>query len=160
MKTYNLTHVVSLTRTRLETIQEQVRYLLLYGGIDEADIDTLLVGVEKSQVEAIGVFAKDNSRSRIVEVELAIDWDVSAELTLSVPDIMGDLPGWRDRQAPEIRVVGKRFAEVVKRLGLKTSYWVRFTSSVRADDTLHKSLCEEYGLNYEFEAPRVEGVSN
>lgn len=150
-RTATFTH--TWTNTRLETIQEQFHKLLLYGGIRPAAIDRLLTAVANNHVTAIAVFGTDASKKRVVEVVLQVDWDVSARLTLVTPNLESGLPGWQDGEAPEIRVAGYRFAEVVKALELKTSFWVRFTPEIIANETLHRELADRYGVAFRSNVP-------
>ena len=147
------TNTYTWTQNRLETVQDQFRYLLMYGDVSEADIDKALYGVGLKVVQGIGIFGTDASGMRVAEVELRVDWNVNAQLTLTVPTIVGGLPGWKERQAPEIRVAGRRFAEVSRNLGLQTNYWVRFVRAVVADRARHRQLCDELGVSFDRGAP-------
>ncbi|MDQ7907647.1 hypothetical protein RB614_24295 [Phytohabitans sp. ZYX-F-186] len=146
------------TQTRLETVQDQFRYLLVYGSVDESKADKLLLGIHRQEFEAVGIFGTNASGQRVVEVELEVDWERHGLLTLSVPTLVGELPGWQERQAPEIRVAGRRFAEVVKLLELTTSFWVRFVPQVTEDPALHEQRCVFYGLGFRSGVPEWEST--
>src|ERR1019366_2196629 len=111
------------TRTRLETIQDQLRYFLAYGDVPDGDIEQVAYAVDEKAVREVGLYACDDSELRVIEVALRIDWPLGAELTLRAPTISGGLPGWDERQAPEVKVVGRRFARAAKELGLLPTKW-------------------------------------
>ena len=120
-------------QTRLETLQDQFRYLLQYGGIKDDTIEKVLKGVADKTIAAVGVYGKDNSGARVVEVELRVDWGRHAELTLTVPTIHGGLPGWLDRQSPEVRVAGRRLATIIENQGLTVGWWIELAQAIRSD---------------------------
>jgi hypothetical protein len=140
------TYTHTWTKTRLEAIQDQVHKLLLYAGIPGNHIETVLKGVEAQDFCAVAVYGKDADGLRIVEVVLTMDWSAHQKLTLVVPNIIGDLPGWQEDEAPEVRVAGYRFAEVVKKLELSTWFWARFTPAIKSDPPLYESMCQQYGF--------------
>lgn len=140
------TFTYTWTQTRLETIQDQFRYLLTYAGISGVDIDKIVHGVSQKVVQGVGVFGYDGTGLRVIEVELRVDWAVNAELTLSIPSITSGLSGWDDKQAPEVRVAGRRFADTAGRLGLSTNYWVAFIPSVTENSTLYADWKREMNL--------------
>lgn len=148
-----LTYTYTWTQTRLETIQDQFHSLFLYGGISQKAIDRVLQAVGNKDIDGAAIYGTDSSQKRVVEVELRVDWSISGRLTLTVPTIVGGLPGWQEKEAPEVRVAGSRFAQVAKSLSLKTSYWVSFTSEVRADDSRYRTLCTKYGVSYKATPP-------
>lgn len=141
------------TQTRLESVQDQFRYLLFYGSVQDKKIDLILRGIGAREIESVGIYGTNAAGQRVVEVELHIDWEQHGTLTLSVPSLVGDLPGWQGKQSPEIRVAGHRFAEVVKLLELSASFWVRFTKNVRGDPAVHRTKCDAYGLQYRSGVP-------
>lgn len=147
------TFTYTWTQTRLETVQDQFHSLMLYAGIKQSGIDHVLAAVGCKEIDALGIFGTDTSKLRVAEIELRVDWSISGRLTLTVPNISGGLPGWRDKEAPEVRVAGRRFAEVAKSMSLTTSYWVNFVPSIRADADRHRALCEKYGLAYKSSIP-------
>ncbi|MDH2430414.1 hypothetical protein [Sphaerisporangium sp. TRM90804] len=132
------TYTYTWTQTRLESIQDQFRFLLTYGDIAEAYIDQVVQGVSLKAVESIGLFGCDHTGLRVIEVELRVDWSLHAQLTLSMPSITGGLSGWDGRQAPEVKVAGRRFAETAKRMRLDTNYWVQFTAAINNDAVVYK----------------------
>jgi hypothetical protein len=140
------TFTYAWTQTRLESIQDQFRYFMTYGGIKEKDIDEVVYGVGEKAVQAVGIYGLDSSCLRVIEAELSVDWELSAKLTLSIPNISGGLTGWDRTQAPEVKVVGRRFAQAAERLQLTISYWVRFIPSVRDVPDSHKKWCDRLGL--------------
>lgn len=89
------TYTYTWTQTRLETIQDQFRYLMTYAGFKGNNIDRLVDGVGERAVAAVGVYGCDSSGLRVIEVELRVDWERNAELTLTIPNISSGLSGWR-----------------------------------------------------------------
>lgn len=140
------TFTYTWTQTRLETIQDQYRFLLLYGGVAKAKADKIVEAVGKKVVAAVGIYGLNASGRRVAEVELRVNWDVSAKLTLTYPTIFSGLPGWTDKETPEIQVAGRRFAMLVREASLKTGHWVRFTPSVLANEPLHGKWRKHLGL--------------
>ncbi|MBV9011133.1 MAG: hypothetical protein JO281_23055 [Pseudonocardiales bacterium] len=140
------TYTYTWTETRLETIQDQFRYLLTYGGINEGDIDKIVHGVSEKAIQAVGIYGCDRSGLRVIEVELRVDWALSAELTLTVPTITSGLSGWDGKQAPEVKVAGRRFATAAKELGLSKSYWVSFVQNVHSNSALHAEWRQKLGV--------------
>lgn len=45
----------------------------------------------------------------------------------------GGMSGWADRQAPEIKVTGRRFADMASDLRLSTNFWVALSASLKND---------------------------
>lgn len=131
------TFTYTWTQTRIETIQDQFRYLLIYGDIGETHIDRVMSAIGEKAIEAIGLYGKDSSGLRVIEIELQVDWARNAELTLTTPIITGGLPGWDSTQAPEVRVAGRRFAETVKSLGLSIGWWITLAPWVRNNSDLN-----------------------
>jgi hypothetical protein len=142
------TYAYTWTQTRLETIQDQFRYLLLYADIADAKIDQVVHAVGQKALQAVEIYGYDASGLRVVEVELRVDWELNAKLTLSAPTIRSGLPGWRARQAPEVRVAGRRFAEVAREEGLNTSYWVLLTPSIRRNEQNYSNWRKHLGLSH------------
>jgi hypothetical protein len=140
------TFTYTWTQTRLETIQDQFRYLLTYGNVSDKHIDRVVDGVSKKAVQAVGLFGCDNSGLRVIEVELRVDWALSAELTLRVPKITGGLSGWDGKQAPEVKVAGRRFANTAQELRLATNYWVSFVRGVLSSPALHTQWKQSMNL--------------
>jgi hypothetical protein len=127
------TYTYTWTQTRVETIQDQFHHLLAHGRFDDDEIDPVIDAVGEKAIHAVGVYGCDFSRRRVAEVELRVDWALSSELTLKMPTITGGLSGWDGRQAPEIKVAGRRFATVAEKLGLTTNYWVALSPHVKND---------------------------
>ena len=140
------TYTYTWTQTRVETIQDQFRYLLIYANVSNKHIDKVVSAVGEKVIEAVGVYGCDNSKKRVIEVELRIDWALNAKLTLTVPSITGGLPGWDGKQAPEIRVAGRRFADTANELKLSKSYWIRFTPAVLGKPALHNEWKRKLNL--------------
>ena len=132
------TYTYTWTQTRLETIQDQFRYLMTYAGFKGNNIDRLVDGVGERAVAAVGVYGCDSSGLRVIEVELRVDWERNAELTLTIPNISSGLSGWEDKQAPEIKVAGRRFAETTKEMRLKTGFWVAIVKELKAKPANHE----------------------
>jgi hypothetical protein len=139
------TFTYTWTHTRLETIQDQFRYFMTYGNVDESKVDKVVYAVGEKAVQAVGLFGCDASGLRVIEAELRVDWDLSAELTLSIPNINSPT-GWLGTQAPEIKVAGRRFAQTAERLQLDIRFWVLFTPAVRNDATNHEAWCKHVGV--------------
>ncbi len=131
------TYTYTWAQTRVETIQDQFRYLLTYADVSESRIDQVVDAVGEKAVEAIGLFGCDNSNERIIEVELRVDWTLSAQLTLTMPTITGGLSGWDGRQAPEVRVAGRRFSDTARSLNLSTNFWIGLAHRIRNNEALH-----------------------
>jgi hypothetical protein len=108
--------------------------------------ENIAYAVGERVVQAVGIYGSDDSGVRIIEVELRIDWTLNAELTLSVPTITGGLSGWDGKQAPEVKVAGRRFANAVREMGLSTHIWVRFIPNVKNDPALHSYWKRELNL--------------
>jgi hypothetical protein len=143
------TYTYTWTQTRLETIQDQFRYFMTYGNVAEASVDKVVYGVGEKVIEAVGLYACDSSDLRVIEAELKVDWDLNATLSLSVPTITSGLSGWGDgKQAPELKVAGRRFAQTAERLQLKVRYWVQFTRAVWSNPETYKSWCTRAGVSY------------
>ena len=140
------TFTYTWTHTRLESIQDQFRYFMAYGGIGERDIDDVVYGVGEKVVQAVGIHGCNSAGFRVIEAELSVDWELSATLSLSIPKISSGLTGWDDTQSPEVKVVGRRFAQAAERLQLTVSYWVRFTQAVVDDPEIHQQWCDHLGL--------------
>ena len=125
------TYTYTWTQTRLETIQDQFRYFMTYGDIDEALVDDVVYAVGEKAIEAVGLYGRDSSELRVIEVQLRVDWKLNAELSLTIPTLDGGLTGWDSTQAPEVKVAGRRFAEAARRLQLKTHFWILLSRAVR-----------------------------
>lgn len=146
------TFTYTWTQTRLETIQDQFRYFMTYGSVDESSIDGVVYAVGEKVVQGVGLFASDSSELRVIEAELSVDWDMSAKLSLSVPTIASPT-GWDETQAPEVKVAGRRFAQTAERLQLEVRHWVRFTSAVRDDTQNFRAWCDHLGLDSQGRVP-------
>lgn len=142
------TFTYTWTQTRLESIQDQFRFLMLYGGVPEGKADKILDAIGEKAVEAVGIYGCNASGLRVAEVELRVDWAVNSKLTLTYPTIFSGLPGWTDKETPEIRVAGRRFATLVKQQGLKASHWVLFTPSVRANEPGYARWLKRLNLSH------------
>lgn len=122
---------------------------MTYGNITESSVDKVVYGVGEKVIEAVGLYACDSSGLKVIEAELKVDWDLSATLSLSVPTITSGLSGWGDgKQAPEIKVAGRRFAQTAERLQLKVRFWVQFTRSISSDTETFKAWCARVGVAY------------
>jgi hypothetical protein len=141
-----LTYTYTWAQTRVETIQDQFRYLLTYANVSDSYIDRVVYGVGEKVVLAVGLYGYDHSGLRVIEVELRIDWTLNAELTLSVPTITGGLSGWDGKQAPEVKVAGRRFADTAKEMGLSTNFWVSFVRNVTSNPARHTHWKGELSL--------------
>jgi hypothetical protein len=140
------TFTYTWTQTRLETIQDQVRYLFLYGGVAEANADKIIEAVGEKVVAAVAIYGRNAAGRRVAEVELRVDWGLHAKLTLVNAIIVSGLPGWTDKETPEVHVAGRRFAILVREANLEARYWVRFTSSVLANQPLHDKWKKQLNL--------------
>jgi hypothetical protein len=130
------TYTYTWTRTRLETIQDQFHYLLTYAGFSGISIDEITDGVGEEAIDAVGIYGCNRSGLRVIEVELRIDWALSSRLKLTVPTIPDELSGWDGKQAPEIKVAGRRFSEAVESLGLSTNCWISLAPGIRNNPSL------------------------
>lgn len=140
------TYTYTWTQTRLETIQDQFRYLLDYGNVNYGNVDNIIAAVGMKAIEAIGIYACDKSGLRVIEVELRVDWARSAELSLTVPNISGGLSGWDGKQAPEVKVAGRRFAQAVESMGLSASRWILLAKSIRNDSSSYNKWSSHLNL--------------
>ncbi len=140
------TYTYTWTQTRLETIQDQYRYFMMYGGIAPKYIDKVTYAVGEKAIETVGLYAYEPSGLRVIEAQLTVDWKLSAELSLTIPTLKGGLSGWDDRTAPEVKVAGRRFQEAAERLQLKINYWIRFVQAILDDDDEHERWKEQLGL--------------
>lgn len=141
MSAYTYTHAY----TRARAVVDQVSVLFLLAGISSYDTDRVCHGVEERWLEAVGLYLERNGH-RVYEVEARINWSTHsdvAELEFST-----DLPGWEGSGSPEAAILGSRFAAMAAREGLTPRYWVRFTSTIRADPARHQRLCPEVGVIY------------
>jgi hypothetical protein len=146
MSSQTYTYSYTWVQTRAETIQDQFRYLLTYGDVCDADIEELVYGVSEKVVQAVGLYGYDASGLRVIEVELRVNWALSAELTLTVPTITSGLSGWDGKQAPEVKIAGRRFANTARELGLTSNYWVSLIRAVRNDSALYAQWKRELNL--------------
>jgi hypothetical protein len=157
------TFTYTWTQARLETIQDQFRFFLTYGAVAEAVIDKLVAAVGEKTIEAVGLYAyrtTGGKQKRVVEVELRVDWAHSAKLTLTMPTITGGLSGWDGKQAPEVKIAGRRFVEAANEMKLEKNYWVLFVAEVRNDKTLHERWTQKLnvtGTLPDWERPPIEG---
>lgn len=140
------TFTYTWTQTRLETIQDQFDFLLTYADIPQQKIDKVVSAVGEKVIAAIGLFGCDDSGLRVIEVELRVDWELSAKLTLTIPVITSGLSGWDGKQAPEVKVAGRRFADAARDLRLSKSFWVRFIRSISSDQFEHEEWKRKLGL--------------
>lgn len=141
------TFTYTWTHTRLETIQDQFRYFMTYGNVDDGYVEKVVYGIGEKAIQAVGLFACDSSGLRVIEAELRVDWELSAKLSLSIPNISSSgLTGWDGTQAPEIKVAGRRFAQTAERLQLAINFWVLFTPAVRASSSNHEAWCKRVGV--------------
>jgi hypothetical protein len=150
------TFTYTWTHTRLETIQDQFRYFMTYGNVDESYVDKVVYAVGEKAVQAVGLYGRESSGPRVIEVELRVDWDLSAKLTLSIPNISSPT-GWVGTQAPEIKVAGRRFAQTAERLQLDTSFWILFTPAIRNDPENYKAWCDYVGVVFGSAPPDWKG---
>lgn len=146
MSTYTYTHAY----TRAQAVVDQVSVLFLRAGIGASSTQKVCHGVQERWLEAVGLYLERNGH-RVYEVEARINWSTYsdvAELEFST-----DLPGWEGIGSPEAVILGARVAAVADREGLAPSYWVRFTSAIRADPVRYERLCSEVGVDYGSSAP-------
>lgn len=137
------TFTYTWTQTRIETIQDQFRYLLIYGDIGEEHINRVLSAIGEKAIESVRLYGKDPANLKVIEIELRIDWARNAELTLTTPRISGGLPGWDSKQAPEVRVAGHRFAETVKSLGLSIGWSITLVPRIANNSSLNSTWQEK-----------------
>lgn len=141
MSTYTYTHAY----TRAQVVVDQVSVLFLGAGIDQSSTEKVCHGVREKWLEAVGLYLERNGH-RVYEVEARINWSIHSDVAQL--EFSTDLPGWEGSGSPEAIILGARFAAVAKREGLTPHYWVRFTSTIRAEPTLHQRLCPEVGVSY------------
>jgi hypothetical protein len=146
MATTPRTYTYTWTQTRLETIQDQFRYFMMFGGINSDYIDKIVYAVGEKAIETVALYAYEPSGLRVIEVQLTVDWKLSAELSLTIPTLKGGLSGWDDRTAPEVKVAGRRFQEAAERLQLKINSWIRFVRAIHDDEGDHERWKERLGL--------------
>ena len=137
------TYTYTWTQARLESIQDQFRYLMTFAELGDVLADKVEFGLDKKIISKVGVYGANSTNKRVVEVELSVDWSEHAKLTLAIPVIHSGLPGWQGKQAPEVRVAGGRFARVVKAEKLRVGWTVTFTSEIEANPTL-RAKWEDY----------------
>lgn len=142
-----VTRTYTWTQTRLETIQDQFRYFMTYGGIRSVYIDSVIYGVGEKAVEAVGIYGTDATALRVIEAQLKVDWERSATLSVTVPTLSGGMSGWDERQTPEVKQVGRRFADAADRLQATVSFWVQFVRGIRDDEQLYQAWCDRLGLS-------------
>ncbi|HET9733503.1 MAG TPA: hypothetical protein VFP54_12590 [Acidimicrobiales bacterium] len=146
MSTYTYTHVY----TRSQAIVDQVSVLFREAGISTSDTDKVCHGVQEKWLEAVGLYLERDGH-RVYEVEARITWSSHSDVVSL--EFSTDLPGWDGTASPEAIILGKRFAAVAKREGLTPTYWVLFTSTIRADPALHQRLCPQVGVSYGSSVP-------
>ena len=127
------TYTHTWTQTRLESIQDQFRYLLMYADISENKIDEVVEAIGEKAIASVGVYGCDSTGERVIEVALKVDWSDHSRLTVETPFIVSNLPGWKDRETPEMRVAGRRFAETVKADSLTIGWWIELAPQVQSD---------------------------
>lgn len=140
------TYTYTWTQTRLETVQDQFRYFLTYANFNRDYIDNIVYGVGEKVVQAVGMYGCDSSGLRVIEVELRVDWELSAKLTLTAPVITSGLSGWDGTQAPEVKVAGRRFATTVEEMALSTNFWVSLVDRIRNNSSLNEQWERRLGL--------------
>jgi hypothetical protein len=131
----------------------------MYGGIAEDHIDRVVYALGDKAIEAVSLYGADSYPLRVAEIELRVDWNRNAELTLSVPMISGGLPGWDGNQAPEVKLVGHRFAETVSKLGLWVGWWISLAPWIENNPELHsqwRSWLEMNGQPPAWKNPPIE----
>lgn len=147
------TRTFTLVKTRLESIEDQYAHFLQYGGVADDKAEMILLGIRNKWLVSVALYVADSSGLRIAEVELRVDWSRHGELVLVEPTIDLDLPGWSGTQSPEVKIAGRRFAQLAKELQLPVRYWVRFADSVVANARRHKELCPQVGVAYKSGVP-------
>jgi hypothetical protein len=147
------TRTFTLVKTRLESIEDQYAHFLQYGGVADDKAEMILLGVRNKWLVSVGLYLADSSGLRVAEVELRVDWGRHGELVLVQPTIDLDLPGWNGTQSPEVKIAGRRFAQLAKEQDLPVRYWVRFAPSVVADPDRHKELCPQVGVSFQSGVP-------
>lgn len=140
------TYTYTWTQTRLETIQDQFRYFMMFGGVNSDYIDKIVYAVGEKAIETVALYAYESSGLRVIEIQLTVDWKLSAELSLTIPTLKGGLSGWDDRTAPEVKVAGRRFQEAAERLQLKINSWIRFVPTILGDQDEYERWKERLGL--------------
>lgn len=140
------TYTHTWTLTRLESIQDQFRFLLEHGGISQAHIEKVVYGVQEKAIKAVGLYATDSSGLRVIEVELSVDWDQNEQLTLSAPTIESGLSGWDGRQTGEVKIAGRRFSEKVAQFGLDAGHWISLIPRISDDSAQYQDWCRRLNL--------------
>lgn len=140
------TRTYTTVKTRLESIEDQYAHFLQYGGLSDAQAEKILLGIRNKWLIAVGLYVVDASGRRVAEVELRVDWSRHGELVLVEPTIDLGLPGWSGTQSPEVKIAGRRFAQLAKELELPVTYWVRFEPALRADAARYNELCPKVGV--------------
>ena len=135
---------------------DQFDMFLLYTGVKERSRDRILNAVQEKWITAVGVYLLNSDQERMLEAEVAVRWELYSDLVALEPTIRTDLAGWEKGAAPEIQVIGSRFGRKANQLGKRVHFWVRFTSEIRADPSLHRQLCEQTGVQYGWSVPKWE----
>ena len=141
------TYSYTATRTRTEAVVDEFDLFLRYTTLAEGRRSRILKGVEERWLDAVGVYATQAGK-RTLEAEISIDWHTHSDLAVLTPTVSTGLPGWEHGAAPEIAVIGQRFGGRVGALKLVPSFWVRFNDFIRANDSLHRSCCEQIGVSH------------
>jgi hypothetical protein len=144
------TYTYTYAYTRAQALVDQVSVLFSEAGISESNIVKVCHGVQQRWLDSVGLYLKRDG-DRVYEVEAKIKW--SAHLDTAELEFSTDLPGWEGKGSPEALILGRRFAGVAERESLAPQYWVRFTSAIRAEPSLHQRLCPQVGVSYGSSVP-------
>lgn len=136
--------------TRAQALVDQVDVLFAAAGINADDRAKVCRGVSERWLDAVALYLQ-RSADRVYEIEARISW--SAHSDLAELEFSTDLPGWEGTGSPEAVILGRRFAAVAARHGLRPTYWVRFTANIRRDAARYASLCPLVGVTYGSRAP-------
>jgi hypothetical protein len=123
------TRTYTIVKTRLESIEDQFAHFLRYGEMPEDKAEKILLGIRERFIGAVGLYVTDAAGLRIAEVALHVSWERHGELVLVRPTVDLELPGWTETQSPEVKIAGRRFAELARELDRPVRYWVRMAAS-------------------------------
>jgi hypothetical protein len=141
--------------TRAQALVDQVDVLFAEAGI-EADVRAKVCrGVSERWLDAVALYLQRND-DRVYEIEARISW--TAHSDLAALEFSTDLPGWEGTGSPEAVILGRRFAAVAAKHGLRPTYWVRFTADIHRDPDRHARLCPLVGVAYGSRVPDWDGT--
>ncbi|MET7399094.1 hypothetical protein ABZS66_37000 [Dactylosporangium sp. NPDC005572] len=142
----SFTYTYSETRTRTEAVHDQFAMFLMYSGLPSYKHDNILKGIDNHWLDAVGVYLVSGGE-RVLEAEVKVDWKLHTDLVVISPTVRGNLPGWTEGAAPEIKAIGHRFGLRAQELDLVPRYWVQFTAQINADPALYRQRCADVGVN-------------